>query len=269
MRAALPTRLLYSAILAIAVVTVPLVCRAQSRGDSAAMPMNMAPMDTPDRRAAAAAHEAMSGRMQDEPHLHMTALAPPNAADSARAAALVVTMRQTLAKYKDVRVAEAEGFRQFLPGVKQPVYHFTSWINALQERWRFDPAKPTSLLYRQQPDGRFELVGAMYADSPRASEAELNARIPLSIARWHEHVNWCVPPRGGGGGGGGATNRWREMRDGKPVFGPKSPIADATACAAVGGRFLPRIFGWMVHVNAFASDDPTVIWSAEHHEHGP
>ncbi|HYS20970.1 MAG TPA: hypothetical protein VEO73_07770, partial [Gemmatimonadales bacterium] len=78
---------------------------------------------------------------------------------------------------------------------------------------------------------------------------------------WHQHVNWCVPPRG-------QRERWRETRDGRPVFGPKSPIADAAACAAVGGRFLPRIFGWMVHVQAFASDDPAVIWSTGHdHAH--
>ena len=86
-------------------------------------------------------------------------------------------------------------------------------------------------------------------------------RIPLSVARWHEHVNWCVPPRGQGG-------RWRDTLAGRPVFGPKSPVATPNACAAVGGRFLPRLFGWMVHVMAFAGDDPHVIWGAGHdHPH--
>jgi len=130
-----------------------------------------------------------------------------------------------------------------------------------REGFRFEPAKPTSLLYRRRGDGGFELIGAMYADRARASEDDLDRRIPLSVAHWHEHVNWCVPPRG-------ETARWRETRNGAPVFGPKSPIVDATACAAVGGRFLERIFGWMVHVQAFASDDPAVIWSGGHdHEH--
>jgi hypothetical protein len=32
----------------------------------------------------------------------------------------------------------------------------------------------------------------------------------------------------------------------------------------VDGRFVPRLFGWMVHVMAFASDDPTVVWGMEH-----
>src|SRR6266853_1660373 len=93
----------------------------------------------------------------------------------------------------------------------------------------------------------------------RLPDDDLDQRIPLSIARWHEHVNWCIPPRGG-------IQHWRDSTGGRPVFGPQSPIATAEACTAVGGRFLPRIFGWMVHVNAFASDDPRVIWAVHHHE---
>ena len=56
--------------------------------------------------------------------------------------------------------AEADGFRMFLPGVKQPPYDFTNWRWAIEAMLRFDPAKPTSLLYRQERDGRFELAGA-------------------------------------------------------------------------------------------------------------
>ena len=84
-------------------------------------------------------------------------------------------------------------------------------------------------------------------------------RIPLSVARWHEHVNWCLPKWR-------QADRWREVR-GKPVFGPKSPIATADDCAAVGGRFYPRLFGWMVHVMAFESNDPRVIWGGHDHMH--
>src|SRR5437879_3801805 len=170
-------------------------------------------------------------------------------------AARVRAMRVALARYRDVHVAETDGFRQFLPGVKQPVYHFTNWRWAMGEMFRFDAARPTSLLYRTDAAGGFVLVGVMYSAPARASLDELDRRVPLGVARWHEHVRWCVPPRDG-------AARWRELRDGKPVFGPKSPIATAEACAAVGGRFLPRIFGWMVHVMAFERDDPTVIWGS-------
>jgi hypothetical protein len=219
----------------------------------------MSAMDSTESRAAAAAHEVMSGPMAEDLHLKLTPARPGSAADSSRATALVATIRGALAKYRDVRRAEADGFRQFLSGVRQPTYHFTNRRWALDEMFRFDPAKPTSLLYRQEADGRFVLMGVMYAAPARMSLDDLDRRVPLSVARWHEHVNWCVP-------GAGELGRWRETRAGEPLFGPKSPIATADACAAVGGRFLPRLFGWMVHVMAFAGDDPRVIWGAhEHH----
>jgi hypothetical protein len=225
-------------------------CRTRQPSQAA---MDMGAMDSTDERTDQAAHEAMSGTMAMAPHMTLTPLRPPSAADSVRAAELVVQIRRALDRYRDVRAAEADGFRQFLPGVKQPTYHFTKRRWALAEMFRFDPAKPTSLLYRQGADGGFVLTGAMYTAPARTSLEELDRRVPLSVARWHEHVNWCLPPLG-------QTPRWRETRDGKPVFGPKSPIATAEACAAVGGRFLPRIFGWMVHVMAFESEDPRVIW---------
>jgi hypothetical protein len=81
--------------------------------------------------------------------------------------------------------------------------------------FRFNAAKPTSLLYRQEPDGKFVFLGVMYTAPARASLDELERRIPLAVARWHEHVNWCVPQAG-------HRERWRETRDGAPVFGPQS-----------------------------------------------
>jgi hypothetical protein len=223
--------------------------------------MEMGGADSTDQRASAAAHEAMTGPMSADPHLALTPPQAPTAADTARAADLLAEMRSALAKYRDVRVAESDGFRQFLPGLKQPIYHFTNSRWALEATFHFNAAKPTSLLYRQEPDGQFVLLGVMYTAPARASLEELERRIPLGVTRWHEHVNWCVPPAG-------ERERWRETRDGAPVFGPQSPIASAAACTAVGGRFLPRIFGWMVHVMAFESDDPKVIWGGGHdHRH--
>jgi hypothetical protein len=242
------------------VATIALTAACQARR-SAEAPMEMGGADSTDQRASAAAHEAMTGPMSADPHLALTPARVPTAADTARTAELVAEMRAALAKYRDVRVAESDGFRQFLPGLKQPIYHFTNSRWALEATFRFNVAKPTSLLYRQEPDGKFVLLGVMYTAPARAAPDELERRIPLGVARWHEHVNWCVPPAG-------ERERWRETRDGAPVFGPQSPIASAAACAAVGGRFLPRIFGWMVHVMAFESDDPKVIWGGGHdHRH--
>jgi len=220
--------------------------------------------DPDSTHAAAAAEHAMSGMSMptvvEDLHMKLTPERRAAPGDSTRAAALVTRVRGTLAKYRDVRVAEADGFHLFLPGVKhQPVYHYTNRLYALEAMVRFDPDHPTSLLYQRRPGDSLVLVGAMYTAPARLPDDDLDQRIPLSIARWHEHVNWCIPPRGG-------IQHWRDSTGGRPVFGPQSPIATAEACTAVGGRFLPRIFGWMVHVNAFASDDPRVIWAAHHHE---
>jgi len=220
--------------------------------------------DPDSTHAAAAAEHAMSGMSMptvvEDLHMKLTPERRAAPGDSTRAAALVTRVRGTLAKYRDVRVAEADGFHLFLPGVKhQPVYHYTNRLYALEAMVRFDPDHPTSLLYQRRPGDSLVLVGAMYTAPARLPDDDLDQRIPLSIARWHEHVNWCIPPRGG-------IQHWRDSTGGRPVFGPQSPIATAEACTAAGGRFLPRIFGWMVHVNAFASDDPRVIWAAHHHE---
>jgi len=34
----------------------------------------------------------------------------------------------------------------------------------------------------------------MYTAPKRLSEDDLDQRIPLSVAQWHEHVNFCAPP---------------------------------------------------------------------------
>lgn len=198
-------------------------------------------------------HEAMGGHMDANPHLRMTPVRVASAADSARAAKIVTETRASLAKYKDVRVAEREGYVIFAPNVRQDVYHFTKVSAAFREHFSFDVARPSSLLYRKGDDGEMTLVGAMYSAPRNATMAQLNERVPLGIARWHLHTNMCVPRLA-------QKERWVEVADGKMVFGPASPIATREACDAVDGRFLPVVFNWMVHVNVFESD----VWGAHH-----
>ena len=191
-------------------------------------------------------------------HMQMTVLEPHNAADSIRAAGLVTELRSSIAKYKDVNVAVDDGFKQFAPQVKdQPVYHFTNYRWALQNAFRFNPEKPTSLQYKKDARGKFVLIGAMYTAPKRASEKDLDKRVPLSVAQWHKHINWCLPPRGSG------ESAWQTKKNGRPVFGPLG-VSTAAECAAAGGRFEKEVFGWMVHANVFASDDPKVIWHDDH-----
>jgi len=200
-----------------------------------------------------AVHEAMSGDMSANPHVRMSPRRVASPADSVRAAKIVADARSSLARYKDVRVAEREGYRMFAPNVKQDVYHFTKLGAALRAQFSLDVARPSSLLYRRTDDGSMQLVGAMYTAPKTASLAELNERVPLGIARWHLHTNMCVPRLA-------QKERWVEIEDGKMVFGPASPIATREACNAVDGRFLPVVFNWMVHANVFETD----VWGDHH-----
>lgn len=201
---------------------------------------------------------AMDDAMKTGPHMRMTALRPPSEADSRRAADVAVTLRRAIAKYQDVKVAEADGYRMFAPRAKSPrIYHFTSRARALQSAVRFDPDAPTALLYRKNERGDFVLVGAMYTAPRTASEAELDRRVPLSVARWHQHVDICVPKLR-------ELDRWNETDGGRMRFGPAGTITTRAECDAAGGRFREQSFGWMVHANVFASDDPSVIWGHDH-----
>jgi hypothetical protein len=219
-----------------------------------------------DDRAMNMAEHAMGGMMDSIMMKHMI-LSParvPTKADSDKALAVVKELRVAIAKYQDTTAAVADGYTMFAPNVKnQRVYHFTKLGNALFEVLRFDPNQPTSLLYERDGTGKLKLVGAMYTMPRRTPLVRLDERIPLGIARWHRHVNWCMPL-------GNEQSRWNEMKDGMPVFGPESPIATRAECDKVGGQFTPALFGWMVHAHVFKGDDLATIFSDDHgagHDH--
>jgi hypothetical protein len=168
-------------------------------------------------------------------------------------------LKQAISKYRDTAAAVADGYRMFLPNLKQQkVYHFTNYSRAFLEAFRFDPAKPTSILYSRGSDGKLKLVGAMYTMPKNASLDRLNDRVPLGVARWHKHVNWCLPKKG-------SEARFLERKDGAPVFGPESPIATQAECDAVGGVFHANLFGWMIHANVVEGHDLASIWGDDHH----
>jgi hypothetical protein len=193
-------------------------------------------------------------------HMAYSSTRPLTAADSIRSAQVINELRQAVAKYQDVKVAEADGYKMFAPQIKnQPQYHFTKGWNAIRNQWGFDAARPTSLLYKKDEQGQFHLIGAMYTASKSTSEDELNERIPLSVARWHRHINWCIPKHN-------AKERWLETKDGRPIFGPLG-VATKDECNAVNGRFIPQAFGWMVHATTFAGNDLKSIWHDDHMDH--
>src|SRR6266851_3923638 len=124
---------------------------------------SMAGMDMSDEHASekAAVRDMTPGHHDaHSQHMTMTATREQTPEDTDRA--------------KEV-VAQNDGFRIFLPNIPQPEYHFTSYRNGFLEAFTFDPARPTSLLYRKTSSG-YELVGAMYTMPKRATEEQLDAR---------------------------------------------------------------------------------------------
>jgi hypothetical protein len=198
--------------------------------------------------AAGAADEAMSDHMEMNAHMYMTALRPENPADDARAAAIVAAVRKAIEKYKDYKVALADGFEIFHAEVPQPHYHFTNYRYAMEAAFAFNPEHPTSLLYKKIPGG-YELEGAMFTARKTATEDELNERVPMSVARWHRHIHICLPAKG-------AQLRPVVLKE----FGFRGQISTEEACTQAGGRWYPQIFSWMVHVYPYETD-PQKIWA--------
>jgi hypothetical protein len=177
-------------------------------------------------------------------HVIITPLRPKDPGDLEKAKALIATVKATMERYKDYRKALADGYFIANPKVKQPQYHFMNKANTQEADVRFDPTKPTALLYRQTPKLEYKLEGAMFTANPGATEEELNQRIPLSVARWHRHVNFCVAPE----------DRVKDYKSDHPKFGMFGSINTKEACEAERGTFHPFFFTWMVHVFPYEKD---------------
>lgn len=199
---------------------------------------------------------SMSSKHMDMgPHMKMTTLRAPNSDDQKRADEIVDQLRGAIEKYKDFKVALADGFQIFQPNVPSPMKHFTNYSYAFEATYKFNSLHPTSLLYEKHGDD-YKLVGAMYTAPKRFSEDDLNQRIPLSVAQWHEHVNLCVPPKG----------EERLMLEKNPRFGLAGSISTEEACDAAGGKFYPIIFNWMVHVYPYEKSREE-MWAVERGHH--
>jgi hypothetical protein len=218
--------------------------------DHSKMPGMAMEVDDAKSSEQAATQEMAHMHHGDSAHMHMTSPRPQTVADVERANEIVKELRAGIEKYRDYHVALNEGYKIFLPNLPQPEYHFTNYTNGFLEALTFDPARPTSLLYKKTVDG-YELVGAMYTMPKRASEEQLNQRVPLSIATWHLHTNLCMPPKSER-----KNADWRK-------FGLRGAITTQEACDAAGGSFHPVIFGWMVHVYPY--EDSTAKIFAMHH----
>jgi hypothetical protein len=223
------------------------------------------------------APNAMGGQMAMGAHMVMTPARPQTPQDVERAHLVLDALRRALMPYHDSRVALAQGYRIFLPTVPQDVYHFTDYGAAQHEYMgHSDLSHPGSILYVKNSSGDYVLVGAMYSAPADYTYDQLDAIIPLSVARWHAHTNICLPngitlndvlrgelgtsqvdmpgtiPVSSGMFARGINQRLGFLADGR--FGFTGKIADANECEAAGGHFLKQAFGWMVHVYPFSDD---------------
>jgi hypothetical protein len=179
--------------------------------------------------------ESMAAMMN---HMCITPMRPKQPGDEVKAKAVVAEVKAAIEKYKDYKKALADGYQIANPKLEQPQYHFNNEANVRLAESKFDPARPSSLLYRRTPNQRYKLEGVMFTDRVDAPEEELNQRIPLSVARWHQHTNFCAAP----------AEKVKEYHGEHPKFGMFGSIHTKEACQAEGGTFFPVMFTWMIHV---------------------
>jgi hypothetical protein len=232
----------------------------------------------------------MGSHMKMSDHMTMTDTRTVVPADTQRGEEIIRTMREKLAKYEDYNVAIADGYVPYMEQVPQDVYHFANRSATVAEYLGdFDLARPGSLLYEKKTLGGYKLVGAMYDAPPGDTPAQLDQLIPLSLSHWHAHTNICLPrgvteddvingrvgnnmrPDISSSGatelgmrrnaGSGERMRFGYLAD--PRFGFTGTISNEADCGAAGGNFHKQIFGWMIHVYPFASEDLKVAFSTE------
>jgi hypothetical protein len=179
-----------------------------------------------------------AGMPMTHSHMSFSPARPGTPADTARVLGLLSGLRAAISPYQDLEAAQAAGFQarrdpQSVAAGK--LLHVGRRVRVAGNAKGFDPGAPQALLYRRGEDGRMRLAGAMFVAPLSATEDDLDAMIPLSIARWHRHMNVCV-----------AGDR-RSVRR----------IARATteeACTTSGGRFRAQS-RYMVHVMTDAGSD--------------
>jgi hypothetical protein len=184
-------------------------------------------------------------------HMRMTAPRSPRPGDQERTDEIAARARAAIEKYKDYSVALGDGYRILLPRVPQKMYHFNNAQYFLEAESRFNPEHPTSLLY-EKSGGGYRLIGVMYTAPAELKENELDERVPLSVASWHQHVNLCLPK----------GNPLQELFATGPRFGLHGSISTQAECEKAGGQFLPRLLGWMIHLYPYEKS-PAAMWSVE------
>jgi len=176
----------------------------------------------------------MSGHQMGMEHEHGSGV-PVTYEELTKTTELLGTARKATAKYQDVRVAEADGFRAIGPDVPGMGIHYVA-----SRSGGFDIERPSILLYEKNAAsaGGYALVGVSYllSGEPDADGQPKNPPFPKSLASWHRHSNLCVFPD-------------RSV---------KGNLSEAD-CVAKGGKF-NALTQWMIHAWIW-KDSPTGVFS--------
>jgi hypothetical protein len=168
---------------------------------------------------------------------HRAAGAPVSFADLEATVEALKRARNATEKYRDVRSAEASGYRAYGPHVRGMGLHY---VNTQGARGAFDIEKPPILLYEKDesaPAG-LRLVGVSYLlDAPTGPDGQpVTPPFPRALAAWHKHTDICL-----------YSDRSVRMN----TNGPE--------CRQQGGRFIAET-DWMVHAWIW-KDSPAGVFS--------
>ena len=130
--------------------------------------------------------------------------------------------------------------------------HYTNYRCGRRAKQHVNYDGPTSILYKRTPEG-MKAVGVMYTAPQEANAEQLSAIVPLSVASWHRHVDFCGGPR---------SLPIAEQFGPHAQFGMQGSIHSEAACKQAGGLWIAVVFGWMVHVYPNAKE-PSEIWGGK------
>ena len=115
---------------------------------------------------------------------------PPTEAEQAAAAELLAQTRSAIAKYSDLSVAIADGYRAATPPQGATIHYVNRTY--MRDGSVLDPSRPEALVYANTDRGSL-LVGAMYM-MPRPGMPGPDVGGPLTD--WHTHQNVCFTSKG-------------------------------------------------------------------------
>ena len=196
----------------------------------------------PGTTSSSSSQETASWHMNMGPHMKMTPYQPITTSDITRMKAIVQNAHVCFDKYQNYHLALQDGYQIFAPNIPQDIYHFANVQSFVEAQTTFDLAHPSALLYKKVADG-YQFVGVMYSAPAKVTAEQLNQRIPISIAPWHLHVNFCLP----------AGDTEQTLFNANSLFGLTGTISTQAQCSKVGGTFYASMFGWMVHIPLFGS----------------